>query len=211
MTGRILKINFMTEEIWKDIEGFNNYQISSIGRVRSKERIVQYKNSIGTIRKLIPEKIKSLTISTSGYHRTNISDNSRNQVSKTIHQFVANAFLEKIPGKPFINHIDGNKLNNRIENLEWCTQSENISHAYRTGLKRPSEISKKWISQYAENSRKRPVLQYDLAGNFIRRFDSSKEASGVTGFPQGSISNNCLGKAKTVKGFIFKHEKSHLV
>ena len=108
-------------EIWKTIEDFPDYEISDRGRVRNKKT-----NSI-----MIPG------ISKQGYLHVGLR---KNGVRKNvyIHRLVASSFLGKNDDL-VVNHKDGNKSNNSLENLEWCTDSENIKHAYITGLKKPSE------------------------------------------------------------------------
>lgn len=81
----------------------------------------------------------------------------------TIHRLVAQTFIPNPEGKPFVNHIDGDKTNNRVENLEWCNQSENMLHAFRTGLKSPSHP--------------KPVRQYTLEGEFVKEYSSREEAA----------------------------------
>ena len=109
----------MENEIWKDIEGFEKYQISSYGRVKS------LKNN--------KESIKKHSISSRGYLVVTLF---KNNISKTlsVHRLVANTFIENKDNKLTVNHIDGNKLNNNISNLEWATYSENTKHAWDTGL-----------------------------------------------------------------------------
>lgn len=84
-----------------------------------------------------------------------------------IHRLVAQSFIPNPDNKPFVNHIDGDKSNNHVENLEWCDQSENMKHAYRTGLKQPSHP--------------KSVCQYTLEGEFIREFSSREEAARSVG------------------------------
>ena len=108
-------------EIWKDIEGCVGYQVSNFGRVKSLKRG--------------GERIMSLTPNHSGYLQVGLSCN--NKVKKCrVHRLVAQAFIPNSLNKPQINHIDGDKLNNRADNLEWATASENIRHALATGLKK---------------------------------------------------------------------------
>lgn len=113
-----LKENRM-KEIFISIIGFDGfYQISNYGRVKSlrfnKERII--KSFIGT----------------GGYLHTQIKNNCVMH-NLSIHRLVAKHFISNPDSKPDVNHIDGNKLNNRIENLEWCTKSENIRHSFKIG------------------------------------------------------------------------------
>lgn len=106
------------EEIWKDVPGYEGlYEISNTGSVKSL-----YKN-----------KFLKQRISTNGYWVVDLTKDHRASV-KRVHRLVALTFIPAVAGKPFVNHIDGNRLNNNISNLEWCTQSENVSHAYRIGL-----------------------------------------------------------------------------
>ena len=108
----------MEQEIWKDIEGFQGYKISSFGRVKS------YHNNKEIIRK--PNIV-------CGYQHVMLNKNGK-KFNFYIHRLVAEVFVININNKPQVNHIDGNKLNNNYSNLEWCTQKENCQHAWKTGL-----------------------------------------------------------------------------
>lgn len=110
----------MTQEIWKDIEGTDGkYQVSNLGRVKS----IQGKRE-GFIK---PE------INIGGYLTVHLRVNHKN-LNRVVHRLMMKAFIPNPENKPFVNHKDGNKLNNSFENLEWCTASENRKHAYDTGL-----------------------------------------------------------------------------
>ena len=97
------------QEIWKKIDGFINYQVSNFGRIKSVNKILKpYQNK------------------KNGYMYTHLSQNGCTKVIR-IHRLVANAFIPNLENKPYINHIDGNKENNCVDNLEWCTQKENVN------------------------------------------------------------------------------------
>lgn len=115
------------EETWKAVVGFEGvYEVSSLGRIRVLERVVV---------RYLTRRAKILTGKRSwhGYHRVGLCDDRRSYTTQ-IHRIVAVAFIPNPKGKPFINHKDGNKLNNSVENLEWVTASENCKHAFQSGL-----------------------------------------------------------------------------
>lgn len=115
-------------EIWIDIKGFEGaYQISNLGSVRSLDRVVTDKN--GNL-KTVKGRMLSLINHTGGYLTTKIGKAG----NRYIHRLVAEAFLIKPEGKTEVNHIDGNKKNNTVENLEWVTPSENQLHSKATGI-----------------------------------------------------------------------------
>lgn len=124
-------------EKWKDISGFEGcYQISDCGRLRSVDRILSYngkkRNHIG--------RIISPSIAV-GYNRCSLWKNNKPNEYK-IHILVAKAFIPNPYGKPCVNHKDGNKLNNHVDNLEWCSYSENMYHSF-VNLNRKSKPAKK--------------------------------------------------------------------
>lgn len=123
----------MNKEIWKDIIGYEGlYQVSNLGRVKALDR---YKISNGG-KYLIKEHImKPNTQGTCDYHRVGLTDNNRIRKYHTIHKLVATAFIENNNNYREINHKDGNKHNNYVDNLEWCSRSYNIKHAYDNGLR----------------------------------------------------------------------------
>lgn len=125
-------------EIWKDIENYEGYyQVSNLGKVRSLDRVQE--DSLG--RKYPWKgKVMSPRINRDGYSQISLGKKGKVK-TRTVHRLVAEAFLEKIPTKNYVNHKDGNKENNHLYNLEWCTAKENTHHAFETGLQSRGEDS----------------------------------------------------------------------
>ncbi|HHB2481296.1 TPA: NUMOD4 domain-containing protein [Bacillus cereus] len=115
-------------EIWKPVLGFEGlYEISNTGSVKSLERI----RSNGTRFK---EFIKKQSTEKMGYNTVTMTDKDGKKRTLKVHRLVAEAFIPMVDGKDIVNHKNGNKTDNVVENLEWCTQLENINHARKTGL-----------------------------------------------------------------------------
>lgn len=131
-------------EIWKPIPNYNNfYEASNTGKIRSVDRIVKQRNNRKQLKK---GKILSPSINRCGYLVQPLSRNNK-LVSFTVHKLVAITFLEKPKYKCEINHKDGNKLNNNVDNLEWVTRSDNLRHAvknnmitYHNGIKHKNSV-----------------------------------------------------------------------
>jgi len=119
------------EEIWVDIIGYEGfYQVSNTGKVRSVDRSIKYSNGKVYVYK---GKELSLKYRKDGYYTACLCKNS-DEKNLFVHRLIAFAFIPKVDNKPFINHKNGVKTDNRIENLEWCDYSDNNKHAYDTGL-----------------------------------------------------------------------------
>lgn len=127
-------------EIWKPINGYEEYHaISNIGRVKSFCR--KYYRKSGSLLKTVPEKIRNQKITKDGYKAVSLDG-----TYYLVHRLVALHFIPLIPGKTQVNHINCDKLDNTIINLEWCNHSENQTHAYLNGL-RKMKLNKR---QYGE-------------------------------------------------------------
>lgn len=117
----------MNTEIWREIEGYDAYQVSSTGKVRSIYFLTRNN------RKVLRVKELKLTISRYGYHFVGIIINKK-QKKYIVHRLVAKAFIPNPLTKAQVNHINGIKTDNRVENLEWVTPQENVQKAWDTGL-----------------------------------------------------------------------------
>lgn len=117
-------------EIWKDIKGYEGlYQVSNLGKVRSLDRKIKNKHGFRTIK----GQLINPFMWGAGYLYVNLHKEQM-RISKSVHRLVAEAFLPNEEGKPEVNHKDGDKKNNKADNLEWATSSENEKHAYNSGL-----------------------------------------------------------------------------
>lgn len=174
-------------EIWKDIEGYEGlYQVSNLGRVKSFKR-----------KGCRQDRILKCGISPRGYHQVTLSNGI--QEATQVHRLIALHFIPNPENKRTVNHINGIKTDNRIENLEWCTYQENNLHAYKTGLKKGACLGKFG----KDHNRSKPVLQYSLAGKIIAEYAGQCEAERKTGIQSGSISLACRRKLKTAGGFMW--------
>lgn len=114
-------------EIWKDVVGYEGlYQVSNLGRVKSLPKNAGFRKQA--------EKQSAIFMDRQGYCKVNLYKNNAHRQCY-VHILVATAFLPNNENKPQVNHIDGDKSNNCVENLEWCTAKENVIHSYTIGLK----------------------------------------------------------------------------
>lgn len=122
----------MSVEVWKDVKGYEGlYQVSSLGRIKSFEKCVNR----GKCHRGWKEHLLAFGIDGSGYFRTNLANLGKNRTVK-VHRIVAETFLDNPDNLPQVNHKDGDKQNNHVDNLEWCDASHNIRHAFEHGLNR---------------------------------------------------------------------------
>jgi hypothetical protein len=180
------------KEVWKDVLGYEGrYQVSNLGNILA----INYKRSG-----------KSHLINQSqthdGYFRVNLCNGARSTKKfYFVHVLVAKAFIPNPENKPQVNHKDGNKANNRIDNLEWVTSKENIAHSIKAGLRIPeNHIYPKGDDHYAS----KPVLQYDLNGNFVRQWDCQSEAARYYKCNPCTITNCMQGRISSCKGYIWR-------
>ena len=180
----------MIEEAWKDILGYERlYQVSNLGRVKSLDRIVQTNNRFSDMNSLKRGKFLKPKIKENGYCLVVLSKDGKRK-NLLVHRLVAEAFIPNPENKPQVNHKNGIKTDNRIENLEWNSVSENQKHA----------IKNKLYKHYTKE-----VDQYDLQGNYIRTWDSVKSIEKEMSISPSTIWRCCTNRYKKGNGFIWKY------
>jgi len=188
------------KEIWKDINGYDGlYKVSNMGRVKSLPRIKR--NWVGKF--VTKEKVLKNIFSQVGYFLIGLSIN---RIKKTtyIHRLVAEAFIPNNENKGEVNHIDGNKLNNVVDNLEWCTPKENSIHSVTMGLRTPvCGVNHPHYRKYgSKHHLSKKVKQLNRERNsVVGTYGGISEASRVTGIDRAAISAVCNGKRKTAGGY----------
>jgi len=197
------------EEIWKDIEGWASlYQISNLGRVRSLDRYVPL-SSGG--QKYCKGQILVLRRDKDGYCIVHLRDAStgRNKMLK-VHRLVANAFIPFVRGKNLIDHINGIRDDNRVDNLRWCTCKENLnfpiarinnSNSTRESYNRHPELRKIRAKIFSAAVSMKVLVK--KTGVVIGCFDSQKDAAKQLGFAPSTISAFMTGKLKVPNGYEF--------
>lgn len=187
----------MDNEIWRDIDGYIGlYQVSNYGRVKSLDNY-DICNGYKRFRK---GKILKQTNHNQGYKSVNLYKDKKAK-TYTVHRLVAQEFLPNPNNLPEVNHKDENKLNNCVENLEWCDKKYNMN--YGTCIQRMTEklTNRKDFSK--------PVLQFTKYGVFVAEYPSTTEAHRQTGVNQSSISHCCRKKPryKSAGGFVWCYKE----
>ena len=174
----------MSTEIWKDIPNYEGlYKINNYGKI-----------------KRLPFNRYIKTHNEKGYIRVALCKN--NKVKHLyLHRLIALTFIPNPENKPEVNHKDGNKLNNNINNLEWSTRKENMNHARDTGLWKVTKNMKKGLDQ------SKATYQYNRCYRLLNVYNSAKEASLRTKINHGNICACCEGRRKTAGGYIWSYLK----
>lgn len=175
----LCEVNTMDQEIWKDIQGYEGlYQVSNFGNVKSVKRM-------GTNGGTLAKSYYKI-----GYEKTLLCKGNKRKTYKT-HLLVAQAFIPNPENKPQINHIDGNKQNNCVDNLEWCSAKENMEHAIRTGLRTFDYLCK-------------PIAQIKN-GEIIATYKSIQDVKRKYGYNTTNICRTAKGIWKSAYGFQWKY------
>src|SRR5690625_5086241 len=181
-------------EVCKDIKGYAVlYQVSRLGRIKSLAR--NFKRKKGGI-VFVDECIRKPGKTHDGYSIINLMKHGKSK-SYRLHRIVAKHFIPNPENKPQINHIDGDKANNRVKNLEWVTQSENIRHAYSHGLIKIPKGNEHWASRSKKFNYR--VLSNEIIEAIEKRLESGEFQKSIAkdyGVSQGLISQIKLKKTK---------------
>lgn len=202
----------MVEE-WRDIEDYEGlYQISNLGKVKSLPRKVQF----GVGYRITDERILKPHQMKNGYMTVGLKRHNKPKYM-TVHRLVAEAFIPNPDNKPCIDHIDGDRKNNSVENLRWCTHKENcnnpitrqrISEAMKNRIFSEETRHKMSIARKGKYNTKisKTVIQIDKeSGEILNEYPSINEIYRQLGYSPSRISNCCRGIYKQYKGFIWKY------
>lgn len=156
-------------EVWKDILGYEGiYQVSNFGRIKSLERLKENHSKM----QIVQEKIKSLRKTKQGYLLVDLyKDNI--QYTARVHRLVAQTFIDNPCKKESVNHINGDKADNRIENLEWATPKEQNEHFYKNNLKSKENIRKAIMAMNDVNSKKVLCVEDNIV--YVSVMDAAKK------------------------------------
>lgn len=166
------------EEIWKDITGYKGlYQISSLGRVKSSRHDIILKTYVNR-----------------GYHQVHLSKNNIKS-SRTIHRLVAEASIPNPENKPQVNHIDEDKSNNSMSNLNWMTAKENSNHGTRS-LR---------VGVASGKTRSKPVKAINVTSGVTLKFESAAQCAKILSVSQGNVTRTLKGRSKTVGGYYVEY------
>lgn len=175
-------------ELWKPVKNYEGrYEVSNLGRIKS---LISIRNGLN--KEAFSSKILKQFKSKCGYNRVCLvdADGKRNYMS--VHRIVMMTFRGENTEKVQVNHINGIKDDNRLENLEWVTQSENMLHAYALGLEKP-----------CDNGLKKSI-QVIKCGKIVGCYESIRSMCRELNLDRRSVRRTILGKYKNYKGLIFK-------
>lgn len=179
------------QEVWKDVQGYeDSYQVSNLGKVRSKDR---YRNVCGGGKRFVKGVIRKPSVCTNGYLEVLLyKDGQRKTV--LLHRLVAKTFLDNPENLPEVNHKDEDITNCRVDNLEWCTSKYNANYGTRNAR-----------CKLGNKRFEKPVNQYSLDGKFIKRYECMGDACRETGADISAVIRVCKGRNNTAYGYKWEY------
>ena len=189
------------KEEWRDVLGWEGlYQVSNLGRLKTLYREVTFLNQGKNfaVKKLRERMLKFSPNTKKRYHQALLRYADRKEQYQ-LHRLVAQAFCENPLNKPYVNHINGQKLDNRAENLEWCTNSENVRHSLSMGLSSNEHLKKFHIKKGNRPHNCKPVINLET-GIF---YDSIQTASETISVSPATLQNWLKGLYPNKSPFIY--------
>lgn len=188
---RWFDLTLLLNEEFRDVKGFEGiYQVSNYGRIKSLKRTLNQYNGYGYSSHPYRERILSLYKHKYGYWAVNLSKKCKGHLHQ-VHRLVAMAFIPNPANKPCVNHLDCNPSNNRIDNLEWCTQKENIEYCIKLNRRCDFKGSKSPCAKQ--------VILRDKDGNFIKEYGCLNDVAKDLGVSKALICLYLKDKIKRKK------------
>lgn len=181
------------KEIWRAHPGISGIEVSTLGRVRTLDRVVASKGN-GT--RLVKGRILK-QCDDRGYLQVYFRVNGKH-IGKLVHRLVAETFIPNPENLPQVNHLDCNRTNNNVENLEFCTASYNNQYKEKFGISNTESLG-------------HPLFAINLTTLEVSHFRSQREASRALGADSGSINNVIKGRYRYTKGYWFVNDDGHAV
>lgn len=186
------------DEIWRDISGYEGYyQVSNLGNVRSCDRWLRNGANSGYVRH---GSARKAVLDFDGYRVVGLNKEHKCKTYR-IARLVAIAFIPNTYNKSEVNHIDGNKQNDCVSNLEWCTRSENVKHAFDTGLKTFSSDRARCTGRLGILKKMIPIVCLDT-GEY---FESTNKACRYLGHSDSSRLKRAMELQIPIGGHLFQH------
>ena len=188
----------MEKEIWKTIEGYENYMVSNLGRVKSL--------------KFSKEKILKQVKDKNNYCRVCLYKDKKLK-HYLVHRLVATVFIPNLNNYCVVNHRDENPQNNNVNNLEWVTQKYNVNYGKRNEKLSIAHKGKKHTQEHIEKCVKaqlKPIVQLSLNGEFIKKWDSAKQVKLELGFSNNNICTCLKGKTKSAGKYKWKYLSDYI-
>lgn len=188
---------YFLNEIWLPIKGFEGvYEVSNMGQIRSKDRIINHPTGKAVKRGSI---LRQFEHSKNGYMYVSLCKDGKPK-SYLVHRLVAEAFIPNPENKPCVDHINGIRTDCRVENLRWVTHEENCANPLWSVHLR----TKEWASKISK-SKCKTVEQYDLDGVLIQTYSSTKEAGKALSVHPENIARCCRNECHTAYGFMWRY------